>query len=124
AVRSTIDRGPAKPRRWSVVALILAIGWHNMKALLLVEDDGSMHDLLVHVLDERKCRMVSADNVGLAWELYQAREGERFALVVLDWRLDGHKLCQRIRSTPDGQIPFILAIAEEPTSTRGAEVNG
>ena len=85
-------------------------GGHGAIRTLLGEDDPGVRVLLETVLTLRGHGVEAYGDGEQAW---QAFERGGFSLIVLDWMLpglDGLEICRRIRATPGGEMPVVLAI--------------
>jgi DNA-binding response OmpR family regulator len=93
-----------------------------MAAILVVEDERDLNNLVRRHIEDEGHRVVQAFD-GLA--AVEAAQRDRFDLVVLDWmlpRLDGLEVCRRLRRESIVPILMLTARSEEIDRVLGLEV--
>ena len=93
----------------------------NTARLLLVEDDATVRELVVHHLDQEGFEVTAADSAESAWAYVPDAD-----LIVLDWMLPGEsgvELLARLRSGPHALKPVLMltARAQEAARVEGLE---
>jgi diguanylate cyclase (GGDEF)-like protein len=93
--------------------------------ILIAEDDPASRRLLEARLPKWGYEVVAAADGAKAWELLQADEGPRLA--ILDWMmpgLDGAELCRRLRARPKEPYVYVILLTvldREEDVVRGME---
>jgi len=93
---------------------------NHPKRILIAEDDPSILHMLSIQLEMEGYEIIQANDGAAAWELLQT--GRAPDLVILDVlmpRLDGFKVCRRIRATPRlATLPIVFLTALQDSSSR------
>jgi DNA-binding response OmpR family regulator len=80
--------------------------------VLLVEDDKNAQEVISEFLEAYGFEVVTADSGEGGWEIYQKQKPDFLVSDVLLPKLNGFKLCEKIRQSPDGAaLPIILISA-------------
>jgi DNA-binding response OmpR family regulator len=91
----------------------------NKTAVLTIEDDASVAELLCNVLKRDGCTVVVAANGMCGLE---AAESQAFDLIILDIclpDLDGWEVCRRLRNSPRTEfVPLIMLTADGSEADR------
>jgi DNA-binding response OmpR family regulator len=86
--------------------------------ILIAEDDVSIQDLLITILQKSGHETVGTSNGVEAWEVLQQPDAPR--LLILDWvmpKMDGLELLHRIRTQYTHRPPYILMLTCKTSRT-------
>jgi CheY-like chemotaxis protein len=85
--------------------------------VLIAEDNSGFRQVLERMLQKWGYEVVSASNGLQAWEILQAPEAPRLA--ILDWmmpELDGVEVCRRVRDQNHEPYIYILLLTAKDTA--------
>jgi DNA-binding response OmpR family regulator len=91
-------------------------------ALMIVDDDPDIRDVLTLLLEARGYHVVTASDGADAWE--KIEDDERPALILLDLmmpRMDGEQFLLQLRARHDSNIPVVI-LSGHPQCEQKADV--
>ena len=96
----------------------------NQKRILLADDDTSLSEVIIQMLNGCGYAVTHAETAGEAYELLTK---QRFHLILLDINLPdatGFDICRRLRETSSVPVIFASARTSEDDRIRGLELGG